>query len=143
MTGLDMEVLLEKTITDEVIERYGRVNGYEDTEDEREKAKIAKREIDQRRKIKDDMRRILEEMSKARNDLNVEQPARAYDGLYMEESEFVFMGTILRNQMTTLRNQELVFENQSVLPRKVHRMEGKMSKRHRRQGGAEVHVPST
>ncbi|KAK9094594.1 hypothetical protein Scep_026063 [Stephania cephalantha] len=36
MAGLELDVLPEKTITDEVIKRHGRVNGYENTEDERE-----------------------------------------------------------------------------------------------------------
>ncbi|KAK9169141.1 hypothetical protein Syun_001281 [Stephania yunnanensis] len=76
MARLDMDVLLEKTITDEVIER----------------------------KIRDDTRRILEEMSKARHDPNVERLARDYDGLYMEESEMGFMGATMLNLMTALHN---------------------------------------
>ncbi|KAK9151146.1 hypothetical protein Syun_009455 [Stephania yunnanensis] len=34
-------------------------------------------------------------MSEARHDLNMEQPAKDYDGLCMEESELAFMGAIL------------------------------------------------
>ncbi|KAK9151147.1 hypothetical protein Syun_009456 [Stephania yunnanensis] len=60
MAGLDMDVLPKKTIMDEVIERYGIVNGYENTKDEREKVEIAKREIEQGRKIGDDTKRISE-----------------------------------------------------------------------------------
>ncbi|KAK9162704.1 hypothetical protein Syun_003606 [Stephania yunnanensis] len=107
-----MDVLLQKTITHKVIERYGKVNGYEKTENEREKAEITRRETEKRRKIRDDMRRILEEMLEARRDLNVEHLARDYNKLYVEELELTFVGEILCNQMTTLRNQELVFENQ-------------------------------
>ncbi|KAK9082158.1 hypothetical protein Syun_031319 [Stephania yunnanensis] len=44
MAGLDMDVQPKKTITDEVIERYGKINGYEDTKDEREKSEITRRE---------------------------------------------------------------------------------------------------
>ncbi|KAK9092824.1 hypothetical protein Syun_027735 [Stephania yunnanensis] len=106
-----MDVLLEKTITDEVIKRYGKSDRYEDSVNEREEAKIARSATEQRRKIKDDMRRILEEMLKARNDSNVVQPTMDYDGLYMEKSKLAFIGTIQRNKMRTLRNQELVFEN--------------------------------
>ncbi|KAK9082147.1 hypothetical protein Syun_031084 [Stephania yunnanensis] len=40
MAAVDMDVLPDKIIIDEVIKRYGIVNGYEDTEDERERAKI-------------------------------------------------------------------------------------------------------
>ncbi|KAK9107488.1 hypothetical protein Syun_023499 [Stephania yunnanensis] len=40
MVGLDIDVLLEKTITDEFIERYKNVNGYEDIKDERERLGI-------------------------------------------------------------------------------------------------------
>ncbi|KAK9107269.1 hypothetical protein Syun_023280 [Stephania yunnanensis] len=78
MASLDINVLLEKTIIDDVIERYSRINGYEDTKDEREMAKITGRETEQRRKIRDDMKRILDKMSKARNDLNVERPGQEY-----------------------------------------------------------------
>ncbi|KAK9151330.1 hypothetical protein Syun_009639 [Stephania yunnanensis] len=85
----------------------------------------------------------MEEMSKAKNDPNVEQPARDYDGIYVEEFELSFMGTILRNQIRTLRNQELVFEKQKALVKNIQRMERTMSKRHRRQGGAEVPLPFT
>ncbi|KAK9162903.1 hypothetical protein Syun_003805 [Stephania yunnanensis] len=58
--------------------------------------------------------RVLEEMSRARNNLNVEQPDTNFDGLYMEELELAFMGSILRNQVGTLRNQGLVFKNHMV-----------------------------
>ncbi|KAK9160492.1 hypothetical protein Syun_006833 [Stephania yunnanensis] len=115
MAGLDMDVLPEKTITDEVIERYGRLDGYEDIRDERERAKIGRRKTKQRTKIKDSIRSILEEMSDAIKDPNVEQPTRDYDGLYTEGSKLAFMGAIPCNQMTILYSQELVFENQRVL----------------------------
>ncbi|KAK9151482.1 hypothetical protein Syun_009791 [Stephania yunnanensis] len=49
----------------------------------------------------------------------------------------------MRNQMRTLSNQELVFKNQSALAKSIHMMERTMSRRHRRQGGVEVPVPST
>ncbi|KAK9135562.1 hypothetical protein Syun_014892 [Stephania yunnanensis] len=111
LLGLDMDVLPKKSITEELIERYGRVNGYEDAEDERERVKIARREIEQRTKIKYDTRRILEEMSEVKNVSNMEQPTMDYDKLYKEE------------QMTTLCNQELVFENQRALTRSIHEME--------------------
>ncbi|KAK9162955.1 hypothetical protein Syun_003857 [Stephania yunnanensis] len=64
LAGLDMDFIPEKTITDEVVERYERMNGYEDTEVDRERAEIARRETNLKRKIRDDTRRILEEMSK-------------------------------------------------------------------------------
>ncbi|KAK9151235.1 hypothetical protein Syun_009544 [Stephania yunnanensis] len=108
MARLDMDVLPEKTITDEIIERYRRMNGYQDIEGERERVEIARRKIEQRKKIRDDTRRILKEMSKTRNNLNVEQPIRDYDGLYMDELELGFIGVISHNQMTTLHNQKLV-----------------------------------
>ncbi|KAK9151254.1 hypothetical protein Syun_009563 [Stephania yunnanensis] len=99
ITELEMDVLLKKTITDEFIERYGKINYYEDTKDEREKTEIARREKEVRRKIRDDTRRMLEEVSKAKNDPTVEQPTWDYDGLYMEELELAFKGTILQNQI--------------------------------------------
>ncbi|KAK9160765.1 hypothetical protein Syun_007106 [Stephania yunnanensis] len=95
--GLDMDILPEKTIMDEVNERYGRMNSYEDTKDERERVEICRRETKQRRKIIDDTSRILEEMPEARLDPNVGQHAREYDRLYMEESELAFMGATLHN----------------------------------------------
>ncbi|KAK9093068.1 hypothetical protein Syun_027979 [Stephania yunnanensis] len=67
MVRLDIDVLSEKTITHEVIERYRRVDGYEDKEDEKEKAEITNRETERRMKIRDGTRRILEEMSEARH----------------------------------------------------------------------------
>ncbi|KAK9151650.1 hypothetical protein Syun_009959 [Stephania yunnanensis] len=70
MACLDMDVLPEKTITNELIERYGKVNCYEDVEDMRERVEIAKSETEQRKKIRDDTRKILEEKSEARNDPN-------------------------------------------------------------------------
>ncbi|KAK9121380.1 hypothetical protein Syun_018997 [Stephania yunnanensis] len=101
MAGLDMDILPENTIIDEVIKRYGRVNGCEDIEDERESAEIARRETGKRRKIKDDTRRFLEEMSKARHDPNVEHPTRDYDGLYIEELK----NTYLYNPATCYQSQ--------------------------------------
>ncbi|KAK9098501.1 hypothetical protein Syun_025546 [Stephania yunnanensis] len=138
-----MDVLPEKTIIDKVIKRCRRVNGYKDVKNEREMVEIAKRETVQRKKIKDDTRRILEVMSKTKNDPNMEQPMRDYDGLYMEESELAFVDEILRNQMTTLHNHELVFQNQKALVRIIHRMERMMCKKNRHHGVAEVPVPST
>ncbi|KAK9098911.1 hypothetical protein Syun_025956 [Stephania yunnanensis] len=92
MAELEIDVLPEMTISDEVIERYERVNDYKDAEEERESAEIARQETKQRRKIKSNTRRILEEVSEARNDLNAEQPARDYERLYIEESELAFYG---------------------------------------------------
>ncbi|KAK9107254.1 hypothetical protein Syun_023265 [Stephania yunnanensis] len=74
-------------------------------------------------------------MSRPRNDPNVEQPARDYDGIYIEKSELAFMGTILRNQVRTLMNQELVFENKIALAKNIHKMERTMSRR-QKNGGA-------
>ncbi|KAK9163185.1 hypothetical protein Syun_004087 [Stephania yunnanensis] len=45
IVDLDMDVLPKKTITEEVIERYGKVNSFEDIEDERKRVEIARREI--------------------------------------------------------------------------------------------------
>ncbi|KAK9107086.1 hypothetical protein Syun_023097 [Stephania yunnanensis] len=98
MARLDINVLPEKTISHEVIKRYGKVNDNEDTEDEIERAEIARRENEHRRKIKYDTRRIVEEMSEARNDPNVEQPARDYDRIYMEESYNLDVPTLLRQE---------------------------------------------
>ncbi|KAK9081025.1 hypothetical protein Syun_030705 [Stephania yunnanensis] len=104
MAGFNMGFIPEKTITDEVIKRYGKINGYEDTKVERKKDEISGREKEKRRKIRDDTTRVLEEILEARHDSNVKQLARDYDGLYMEETESAFMGTILCNRRTTLRN---------------------------------------
>ncbi|KAK9142748.1 hypothetical protein Syun_012148 [Stephania yunnanensis] len=100
--------LLAKTITYKVIERYGKANGYDDTYDEREKAEIARRETKQKRKIRDDTRRIMEKLSEARNDRNMEQPTRNCDGLCIEQRVLAFNGAILCNQMTALNNPQLV-----------------------------------
>ncbi|KAK9160606.1 hypothetical protein Syun_006947 [Stephania yunnanensis] len=130
MAGLEIDVLLKKTMTNEVIDRYEKIDRYTDFEYEKEKAEIASRETEQRRKIRTDKRRVLEEKQGARNNLNVEQPTMDYNGLYMEESEFTFMGTILRNRLRTPRNHELVFENQMALAISIHMMERSMSRRH-------------
>ncbi|KAK9114072.1 hypothetical protein Syun_020869 [Stephania yunnanensis] len=143
MAGLEIYVFQEKTIIDEVIERYGKIDRYEESEDKREKVEIASREIEQRRKYRDDTRRVLEEMLRSRNNLNVEQPFMDNDGLYMEELELAFMCTILHSKMRTLRIQELVFENQRALAMSIHMMEMTMSRRHRRQRGGKVPIPST
>ncbi|KAK9112143.1 hypothetical protein Scep_019662 [Stephania cephalantha] len=74
-------------------------------------------------------------MSKARNDPNVDQPARDYDRLYMEESDLAFTGAILCSQMTTLCNQKLVFENKRSLARSIHKIKRTMYMRNRRRGG--------
>ncbi|KAK9142620.1 hypothetical protein Syun_012020 [Stephania yunnanensis] len=72
----------------------------------KKKAEIASREMEQRRKIRDEMRKVLEEMSRVRNNPNSEQPATNFDNLYMEELELAFIGSILRNQVMTLRKFE-------------------------------------
>ncbi|KAK9118849.1 hypothetical protein Scep_016942 [Stephania cephalantha] len=82
-------------------------------------------------------------MSEARNDPNVEQLSRDYNGLYMDELKLAFIGTILHNQKTTLRNQELAFKNLRALVRSIHIMELMMSKRNKCQEGTSVPVPST
>ncbi|KAK9107421.1 hypothetical protein Syun_023432 [Stephania yunnanensis] len=46
MVGLDVDVLPEKTITDDVIEIYGRLNGYENAKVDRERDEIARRETE-------------------------------------------------------------------------------------------------
>ncbi|KAK9081674.1 hypothetical protein Syun_030892 [Stephania yunnanensis] len=97
IAGPDMDVLPKKTISNNVAERYRKVNGYEDTKDEGERAEIARRGTKQKRKIRDDVGRILEEMLEARHDPNVEWPAWDYDGLYMEKPELSFMGAILHS----------------------------------------------
>ncbi|KAK9092937.1 hypothetical protein Syun_027848 [Stephania yunnanensis] len=43
-----------------------------------------------------DIKRVLEEISRARNDPSVEQPAKDYDRLYMEESELAFYGFLVK-----------------------------------------------
>ncbi|KAK9142955.1 hypothetical protein Syun_012355 [Stephania yunnanensis] len=53
----------------------------------------------------------------------MERPAKDYEGLYREESELAFMGAILCNEMTTLRNQDLIFEKQRDFARSIHGME--------------------
>ncbi|KAK9151011.1 hypothetical protein Syun_009320 [Stephania yunnanensis] len=103
---------------------------------EKERVVIAITKIKQRRIIRYNTRRILEEMPEARNDPNMKQPTRDYDELYMEELELAFMGAILRNQMTTLRNKDLVFKNQKALAMSIHRMERTMSRRNKHQRGA-------
>ncbi|KAK9142586.1 hypothetical protein Syun_011986 [Stephania yunnanensis] len=62
MAGIDMDVLPEKIITDEVIERDRKVDGYENSEDKRKKAGMERREIERRRKIIDDTRRVIEKV---------------------------------------------------------------------------------
>ncbi|KAK9098503.1 hypothetical protein Syun_025548 [Stephania yunnanensis] len=65
-----------------------------------------RRETKQRREIRDDTRRILEEMWEAQNDPNLEEPARDYDKLHMEES----------NQEYPLYNPTVSYQSQRINP---------------------------
>ncbi|KAK9148517.1 hypothetical protein Scep_007274 [Stephania cephalantha] len=62
-----------------------KIDGYEDSENDWEKGEITSKETEQRRKIRYDTRKVLEERSRARSDLNVEQATTNFDGLYMEQ----------------------------------------------------------
>ncbi|KAK9107163.1 hypothetical protein Syun_023174 [Stephania yunnanensis] len=113
MSKLNMGLLSKKAITNAIIKSYGKIYEYEDFKDERKMVKIANKEKQERRKIRDETRRVLEEMSRARNDKNVEQHVN-FDGTYMKESKLAFIGSIQRNQVRTLMALELVFKNQRV-----------------------------
>ncbi|KAK9087000.1 hypothetical protein Syun_029394 [Stephania yunnanensis] len=70
-TGLNIDVLLKKAITYAIIESYEKIDGYEESENKRENSEIAIRETEKRRKIRDEMRSVLEEVLRIRNELNV------------------------------------------------------------------------
>ncbi|KAK9169275.1 hypothetical protein Syun_001415 [Stephania yunnanensis] len=82
-------------------------------------------------------------MSKSLNDQNMEQHPRDHDRLYMDDLELTLIGATLRNQITTLRSQDLVFEYQKALARNFSRMKHTMSRRSRCEGGTSVPIPST